>query len=92
MLSERWRTSSLNGPPTACGRRPKRRVLNANYNPQGTRRRLRFAYSTPSMTRLFSATKVQSKKGVKNDGPRQAMLDYGFHPYTTAFPLIVPVA
>jgi len=35
---------------------------------------------------------VQSKKGVRTMDIAKRLIDYGFHPYTTAFPLIVPGA
>src|SRR5262249_61403182 len=34
----------------------------------------------------------QAKKGVKTMDIAKRLIDYGFHPYTTAFPLIVPGA
>jgi glycine dehydrogenase subunit 2 len=36
--------------------------------------------------------KVQARKGVKTMDIAKRLIDYGFHPYTTAFPLIVPGA
>jgi glycine dehydrogenase subunit 2 len=36
--------------------------------------------------------KLQAKKGVKTMDIAKRLIDYGFHPYTTAFPLIVPGA
>ena len=35
---------------------------------------------------------MQAKKGVKTMDLAKRLIDYGFHPYTTAFPLIVPGA
>jgi glycine dehydrogenase subunit 2 len=36
--------------------------------------------------------KRQARKGVKTMDIAKRLIDYGFHPYTTAFPLIVPGA
>src|SRR6185312_10194320 len=35
---------------------------------------------------------IQAKKGVRTMDLAKRLIDYGFHPYTTAFPLIVPGA
>ncbi len=40
----------------------------------------------------FSATRVQKQNGVNTMDIAKRLIDYGFHPYTTAFPLIVPGA
>lgn len=32
---------------------------------------------------------IQAKKGVKTGDIAKRLIDYGFHPYTTSFPLIV---
>ncbi|MGE5734467.1 MAG: aminomethyl-transferring glycine dehydrogenase subunit GcvPB [Acidobacteriota bacterium] len=67
-------------------------VLNANY----IRKRLEGAfdlpYSTPSMHEVVFSDKIQAKKGVRTMDIAKRLIDYGFHPYTTAFPLIVPGA
>ena len=34
----------------------------------------------------------QAQKGVRTGDIAKRLIDYGFHPYTTAFPLIVPGA
>src|SRR5665811_1550527 len=46
-------------------------------------------YSTPTMHEVVFSDKVQLKKGVKTMDLAKRLIDYGFHPYTTAFPLIV---
>jgi len=67
-------------------------VLNANYIRKGLEGIYDLPYSTPSMHEVVFSDKVQSKKGVKTMDLAKRLIDYGFHPYTTAFPLIVPGA
>ena len=43
-------------------------------------------------TEVVFSDKLQAKKGVKTMDIAKRLIDYGFHPYTTAFPLIVPGA
>src|ERR1700722_17555230 len=67
-------------------------VLNANYIRKGLEGVYDLPYSTPSMHEVVFSDKVQSKKGVKTGDLAKRLIDYGFHPYTTSFPLIVPGA
>ena len=46
----------------------------------------------PACTKLSSAISCRRKKGVKTEDIAKRLIDYGFHPYTTSFPLIVPGA
>jgi len=67
-------------------------VLNANYIRKGLEGVYDLPYSTPSMHEVVFSDKLQSKQGVKTMDLAKRLIDYGFHPYTTAFPLIVPGA
>jgi glycine dehydrogenase subunit 2 len=67
-------------------------VLNANYIRKGLEGVYDLPYSTPSMHEVVFSDKVQAKKGVRTMDIAKRLIDYGFHPYTTAFPLIVPGA
>ena len=67
-------------------------VLNANYIRKGLEGVYDLPYSTPSMHEVVFSDKLQAKKGVKTMDLAKRLIDYGFHPYTTAFPLIVPGA
>ncbi len=67
-------------------------VLNANYIRKGLQGTFDLPYSTPSMHEVVFSDKIQAKKGVKTMDLAKRLIDYGFHPYTTAFPLIVPGA
>src|SRR5689334_17008863 len=67
-------------------------VLNANYIRKGLEGAYDLPYSTPSMHEVVFSDRIQAKKGVKTMDLAKRLIDYGFHPYTTAFPLIVPGA
>ncbi len=67
-------------------------VVNANY----IRRKLEDVYELPyksaSMHEVVFSDARQKKNGVTTMDIAKRLIDYGFHPYTTAFPLIVPGA
>ncbi|HUJ94715.1 MAG TPA: aminomethyl-transferring glycine dehydrogenase subunit GcvPB [Terriglobales bacterium] len=67
-------------------------VLNANYIRKGIEGAYDLPYSTPTMHEVVFSDRLQAKKGVKTMDIAKRLIDYGFHPYTTAFPLIVPGA
>jgi glycine dehydrogenase subunit 2 len=67
-------------------------VLNANYIRKGLEGIFELPYATPSMHEVVFSDKLQAKKGVRTMDIAKRLIDYGFHPYTTAFPLIVPGA
>ncbi len=67
-------------------------VLNANYMRKGLEATYDLPYSTPTMHEVVFSDKLQAKKGVRTMDIAKRLIDYGFHPYTTAFPLIVPGA
>jgi glycine dehydrogenase subunit 2 len=67
-------------------------VLNANYIRKGMEGTYDLPYATPSMHEVVFSDRLQAKKGVKTMDIAKRLIDYGFHPYTTAFPLIVPGA
>src|SRR2546422_335273 len=65
-------------------------VLNANYIRKGLEGVYDLPYSTPTMHEVVFSDKLQAKKVVKTMDIAKRLIDYGFHPYTTAFPLIEP--
>jgi glycine dehydrogenase subunit 2 len=67
-------------------------VLNANYIRKGLEGVYDLPYATPTMHEVVFSDKLQAKKGVRTMDIAKRLIDYGFHPYTTAFPLIVPGA
>jgi len=67
-------------------------VLNANYlryNLQGV---FALPYSSPTLHEVVFSDKNQAKRGVDVWDIGKRLIDYGFHPPTTSFPLIVPGA
>jgi glycine dehydrogenase subunit 2 len=67
-------------------------VLNANYIRKGLEGVFDLPYATPSMHEVVFSDKLQAANGVKTMDIAKRLNDFGFHPYTTAFPLIVPGA
>jgi glycine dehydrogenase subunit 2 len=64
-------------------------VLNANY----IRRKLEpfydLPYTAPNMHEVVFSDDRQAKLGVRTGDIAKRLIDYGFHPYTVSFPLIV---
>src|SRR6202030_4200672 len=67
-------------------------VLNANYIRKHLEGVYDLPYSLPSMHEVVFSDAIQKKNGVNTMDIAKRLIDYGFHPYTTAFPLIVPGA
>jgi glycine dehydrogenase subunit 2 len=64
-------------------------VLNANYLRKLLEPHYQIAYQAPSMHECVFSDDRQSKKGVRTGDIAKRLIDYGFHPYTVSFPLIV---
>ena len=64
-------------------------VLNANYIRKGIEDRYALPYDAPSMHECVFSDDKQAAKGVKTGDLAKRLIDYGFHPYTVSFPLIV---
>jgi glycine dehydrogenase subunit 2 len=64
-------------------------VLNANYVRRKLEPHYDLPYKTPSMHEVVFSDKRQTAKGVKTGDIAKRLIDYGFHPYTVSFPLIV---
>jgi glycine dehydrogenase subunit 2 len=67
-------------------------VLNANYIRKKLEGVYDLPYDSPSMHEVVFSDARQKKHGVNTMDTAKRLIDYGFHPYTTAFPLIVPGA
>ncbi len=67
-------------------------VLNANYIRKNLEGVYDLPYASPSMHEVVFSDNRQKKYGVNTMDIAKRLIDYGFHPYTTAFPLIVPGA
>ncbi len=64
-------------------------VLNATYIRKGLEPYYDLPLTDPSMHEVVFSHDRQEKKGVKTMDIAKRLIDYGFHPYTTAFPMIV---
>ncbi len=64
-------------------------VLNANYIRKELQDLYELPYDTPSMHEVVFSDKRQAAHGVKTGDIAKRLIDYGFHPYTVSFPLIV---
>ena len=64
-------------------------VLNANYLRKKLEDVYDLPYQTPSMHEVVFSDRHQAKNGVKTGDIAKRLIDYGFHPYTTSFPLVV---
>ena len=67
-------------------------VVNANYIRKQLEDVFELPYDLPSMHEVVFSDAWQKKNGVNTMDIAKRLIDYGFHPYTTAFPLIVPGA
>lgn len=64
-------------------------VLNANYIRHKLAGVYDLPYKAPSMHEVVFSDKLQVANGVKTGDIAKRLIDYGFHPYTVSFPLIV---
>jgi glycine dehydrogenase subunit 2 len=64
-------------------------VLNANYIRAKLEDLYELPHKTPSMHEVVFSDKRQAAQGVKTGDIAKRLIDYGFHPYTVSFPMIV---
>ena len=64
-------------------------VLNANYIRAGLAGVYHLKYDAPSLHEVVLSDKKQTEHGVSNMDIAKRLMDYGFHPPTVSFPLIV---
>ena len=64
-------------------------VLNANYIRKKLEGVYDLPYSTPTMHETVFSDRLQTRHGIKTGDIAKRLIDYGFHPYTVSFPLIV---
>jgi glycine dehydrogenase subunit 2 len=67
-------------------------VLNANYLRKRLEAHFDLPYKAPSMHECVFSDTRQVKQGARTGDMAKRLIDYGFHPYTVSFPLIVPGA
>jgi glycine dehydrogenase subunit 2 len=64
-------------------------ILNANYVRKKLEPYYDLPYDSPSMHECVFSDDRQAAKGVRTGDIAKRLIDYGFHPYTVSFPLIV---
>ena len=64
-------------------------VLNANYLRKKLEPYYDLPYQAPNMHEVVFSDDRQAKCGVRTSDIAKRLIDYGFHPYTVSFPLIV---
>jgi glycine dehydrogenase subunit 2 len=64
-------------------------LLNANYIRALLEPHYELAYHEPSMHECVFSDARQAARGVNTGAIAKRLIDYGFHPYTVSFPLIV---
>ena len=64
-------------------------VLNANYIRKGLEDVYDLPYKQPSLHECVFSDRRQAGHGVRTGDIAKRLIDYGFHPYTVSFPLIV---
>jgi glycine dehydrogenase subunit 2 len=67
-------------------------VLNANYVMSLLKDLFDLPHDRTCMHECVFSDRRQAARGVRTGDIAKRLIDYGFHPYTTAFPLIVPGA
>ena len=67
-------------------------VLNANYIRAKLKDAYAIAYDSPSLHEVVFSDRVQARQDVHVWDVAKRLMDYGFHPPTVSFPLIVPGA
>ena len=82
-----WRTA-----PDGLRQTAEDAVLGANYIRNRLEPYYDLPYKTPCMHEVVFSDRRQAAQGVKTGDIAKRLIDYGFHPYTVSFPLIVPGA
>ena len=67
-------------------------VLNANYIRKGLEGVYHLKYTAPTLHECVFSDKRQKEHGIQNIDIAKRLIDYGLHPPTMSFPLIVPGA
>jgi glycine dehydrogenase subunit 2 len=67
-------------------------VLNANYIRSKLKHAYDLPYDAPTLHEVVFSDKLQTHFGVRVGDIGKRLIDYGFHPPTVSFPLIVPGA
>src|ERR1700742_960804 len=75
--------------PAGLPERTEDAQLNAKYIRRRLEGEYELPYNSPSMHEVVFSDGIQEQKGVKTGDIAMRLIDYGFHPYTVSFPLVV---
>ena len=64
-------------------------VLNANYIRAKLSGTFELPFTTPTLHEVVFSDRLQTANGVRTGDIAKRLIDYGFHPYTVSFPMIV---
>ncbi|MDP9038101.1 MAG: aminomethyl-transferring glycine dehydrogenase subunit GcvPB [Acidobacteriota bacterium] len=64
-------------------------VLNANYLRAKLEGTFELPFKTRTLHEVVFSDRLQARNGVKTGDMGKRLIDYGFHPYTVSFPMIV---
>ncbi len=64
-------------------------ILNATYIRKGLESHYDLPHTAPTMHECVFSDERQAAKGIRTGDLAKRLIDYGFHPYTVSFPLIV---
>jgi len=64
-------------------------VLNANYIRKRLEPHYDLPYQLPNMHEVVFSDERQAARGIRTGDLAKRLIDYGFHPYTVSFPMIV---
>lgn len=67
-------------------------ILNANYIRAKLKETYALPYDSPSLHEVVFSDRHQARRGVQVGDIGKRLIDYGFHPPTVSFPLVVPGA
>ena len=73
----------------ASGQLSEVAILNANYIRAKLKEAYALAYDSPSLHEVVFSDRLQARKDVHVGDIGKRLMDYGFHPPTVSFPLIV---
>lgn len=82
----------MNMGPGGLKRASQLAVLNANYIKESLKGTFHLAYDRPAMHECVFSDKWQAELKVTTMDMAKRLMDYGFHPPTVYFPLVVPGA
>lgn len=81
--------TTANGKDTYVRKMATAAVLNANYIRHRLRGHYKISYDTICMHEVILSDEIQEKFGIKTLNIAKRLMDYGYHPMTVYFPLIV---